>query len=142
MCISLFEKRGPWRRCRTSVLSALKWLLPARDVLGANCKSPQSPESPSCLRQDLTPVFFFEVSGYSPKLLHCGSQVIGHRRQERNWEEINEGSRNRGSNWIKRAMASISRQNSCDLNTCHPHLVPSVTAKALEGSLHSFPTLP
>lgn len=43
-------EKGPWRRCRTSVLSALKWQLPARDVLGANCKSPQSPASPSCLR--------------------------------------------------------------------------------------------
>lgn len=43
---------------------------------------------------------------------------------------------------LKATMASISGQNSYDLNTCHPRLVPSVAAKASEGSVSSFPILP
>lgn len=42
---------------------------------------------------------------------------------------------------LKVTMANTSGQNSCDINTCHPRLMPSVTAKASEGSVSSFPTL-
>lgn len=43
---------------------------------------------------------------------------------------------------IKKTMACIPGQNSCDLNVCHVPLLPSVTARALEGSVSPFPTLP
>lgn len=41
---------------------------------------------------------------------------------------------------IQKIIANIPGQNSCDLSRCHLLLMPSVTARALEGSAGSFPT--
>lgn len=83
-------------------LGALKWLLPARDILGANGKSPQRPGFPSCLT--LQNFALWERS-HRPRWSRLGEE-------ERMWDETVREVRTEVVSGITKTIASIPEQNS------------------------------